>query len=272
MASLAALQTILAAILREKTLAIAFSGGLDSRFLAQVALQVAADRGRVRLLHLAGPHMAAAETARAEAWAATQGASFTLLAVNPLSVPLVRVNSPERCYHCKLVLFQTLLGQIRAEDSVLVDGSNATDAAGYRPGLRALAELGVRSPLMEAGLTKDDIHALAAEIGLSEPWQRARPCLLTRFPYSMTIVDSTLRQIESLEARAEQVLGNGPDSPDFRLRVMSDGGMMLQIESTDEAVAQAVRQVLPGVRVELVSRVSGFFDARRRGPMELLRE
>lgn len=262
MASLDDLQTILAAILREKPLAIAYSGGLDSRFLAHTALQTAqhmgADGHQVRLLHMAGPHMAAAETARAEAWAVSQDAAFTILTVNPLDVPLVRVNSPQRCYHCKRMLFQTLLAH--SPDATLVDGSNASDAQHYRPGLQALTELGIRSPLLEAGLTKPTIHALAAQTGLAQPWQRPRPCLLTRFPYSMTIVDSVLRQLESLEARAEQALGNGPDSPDFRLRVMADGGMLLQIQSSDQAIAAAARAVLPGVRVELHNEISGFFD------------
>lgn len=255
MTGLRKLKAILADICESGPLVIAFSGGLDSRFLAHVALEVSPKR--VRLLHATGPHMALAETVRAAAWAAAQSAVFEQVAVNPLLVSPVRENSRDRCYHCKLRLFQHLLRH--AERAVVVDGSNASDAQGYRPGLKALAELKIRSPLMEAGLTKPEIHALAAELGLAEPWQRARPCLLTRFPYDSPIDEAILRELEALEARVEQVLGNGPDSPDFRLRVVAEG-FLLQIQHTNEAYATAVMQALPQLSVTLIPIVSGYHD------------
>lgn len=265
MSTLAELQAILTALFERGTLAIAYSGGLDSRFLAHVALMMKPER--VLLLHAVGPHTTAVETARAEDWAVGHGAVFVRVEVNPLQVREVRENSRERCYYCKRGLFQALLHQ--AGEAVLVDGSNASDTQGYRPGLKALAELGIRSPLMVAGLTKPQIHDLAAELELSEPWQRARPCLLTRVPYGMPLDESVLRELEAQEARVELVLGSGPNSPDFRLRVVPDEGFLLQIQSAEEALLRTMQAAFPSLCVTLVEQVSGYYDRECRPSVPL---
>lgn len=253
----------LKAILRSDVWAIAFSGGLDSRFLAHMALQTARSEGLTPpvLLHVCGPHTANAERVRAEAWAAEAGAAMVMVPLNPLNVPEVRRNTRERCYHCKHALFSELLHRCR--DRTLADGSNASDTEGYRPGLRALRELGVRSPLMEAGLAKADIHALAAHTGLSEPWQKPRPCLLTRFPYDTEIQESRLRELEIMEEAVADVIGSGPDAPDYRLRA-DTSGLCLYVEGSTlpDALRAALRTRFPLLRVETTARVSGHFDGK----------
>ena len=105
----------------------------------------------------------------------------------------------------------------------LCDGSNASDRESYRPGLRALEELGVRSPLAEAGLSKDDIHRLAAHTGMDRPDQQARPCLLTRFAYGLAPTAEALAALDEAEYAVAGLLaadGPGP-APEFRLRLVA---------------------------------------------------
>lgn len=245
-------------------LAIACSGGLDSRFLSFSALSTAKVSGlRPPLLfHVAGPHMPRSETARAEHWAHEVGADMRVIHLNPLTIPEVAVNDRERCYFCKLALF-TALGQEAAQAGFehLADGSNASDRGSYRPGMRALAELRIRSPLDEAGLHKADIHTLAASTGLSDPQQRPRPCLLTRLPYDMPVTEAVLRRLEEVEGSIEDVFENGPD---FRVRV-SRNGLLVQIEpgltpAQRQALVAQLACLAPEARLEEVERVSGHFD------------
>lgn len=206
--------------------ALAFSGGLDSRFLAHAVCLAPADqdRPRIRLLHAEGPHVPASESAAARASAFAMGLAFTAVAVDPLILPEVRANGEDRCYHCKRLLF-TALGKESARHgcATLCDGSNASDLTQYRPGLRALRELGVRSPLAECGLDKSGIHRLAAATGMDDPGQRARPCLLTRFAYGLPPSYEALKALELAEGDMAALLALAlPDTEiDFRLRLVS---------------------------------------------------
>lgn len=206
-------------------LAIAFSGGVDSRFLAHAAVCC----GRLpdtRLFHMRGPHVQRRESEEARAWALRRGFAYSECAVNPLDEAEVRANGRERCYHCKRFSFSRLLAEAEAcmpPGFLVCDGSNASDGLGYRPGLRALRELGVCSPLAQAGMDKAAIRALGAATGLDNPGQRARPCLLTRYAYGLVPDTGSLSAL----AKAEEDVGDalaragrrfGP-VPDFRLRL-----------------------------------------------------
>lgn len=219
-------------------LTLAFSGGLDSRFLAHAAQSL----GRApRLFHIAGPHVPGAESAYAAAWAEKRGLELVVLRLDPLAIPEVRQNGTKRCYYCKLGLFTALLDSLDREKHapapttsrtpppppapVVCDGSNASDLTAYRPGRRALAELGIRSPLAEAGLDKNAIRALALASGLDWPDQQARPCLLTRFAYDLSPDEASLRALDAAEAELARVLRAsatpaGQEPPDFRLRLV----------------------------------------------------
>lgn len=216
-------------------MALAFSGGLDSRFLAHMALR-AGKGAQAHLFHIQGPHVQSAESARAVAWAADRGLGISLVSLNPLDIQEVRANNKLRCYHCKRFLFTAVQNAASAHaffsgrPPLLCDGSNASDSESYRPGTRALAELGVRSPLAEAGLRKDDIRRLAALTGMDRPDQQARPCLLTRFAYGLSPTPETLAGLEKAENALAKVLAefqaeaNAAAVPDFRLRFVAGPG------------------------------------------------
>ena len=257
-------------------LAIAFSGGLDSRFLLHTARRAGM---AVRALHISGPHIPLRETEEARKWAETHGIPFTLVRANPLQSPAIRANGPERCYHCKHVAFSLLLAETQ-EGEVLCDGTNASDLSDYRPGLRALKELGVCSPLAKAGLCKADIQYLARQSGMDRPEQKARPCLLTRYEYGLEPTVSTLAALDAAERQAEAFLSSesrSGTSPPFRLRLTREGPV-LHIQS--EEIVQEHKAVLDvllmehgfqGARVETVDQISGYFD-RRSGFRENTRE
>ena len=122
-----------------------------------------------------------------------------------LANPMFVANPPDRCYHCKLARFKALQGIAdKFGAKWLVEGSNADDAFDYRPGARAVAELGARSPLAEAGFTKADIRALARAMGLNV-WDRpSAPCLATRFPYGSPVTSAGLEQVARGEAFLRQ--------------------------------------------------------------------
>ena len=208
-------------------LAIAFSGGLDSRFLSHAASLT--DGVSFKLYHIKGPHVPGTESAAAIAWARERGFGLDLLSLNPLEVPEVGANGKERCYSCKRHLFTAVEQRVDAEGSAprrtLCDGSNQSDMGMYRPGLRALRELGVRSPLAEAGLEKASIRALARETGMDRPDQTARPCLLTRFAYDLEPSVEALTALAAAEQAVEEALlaFAGGMCPDFRLRLVAAG-------------------------------------------------
>ena len=213
-------------------LAVALSGGVDSRFLVHMALRAGC---RVVALHATGPHVAPRETLWARDWAQRTGVRLMLVEFDPLPIPAVTSGSPDRCYHCKRALMQALRRAL-PEDAAcapLCDGTNADDLAAHRPGLRALHECGVRSPLAEAGIHKAHIRTLGAATGLAAPEQAARPCLLTRLPYGMRPSAPLLRRLSRAEAALEDM-----GLRDFRLRVRPGAPVLLQL-GPSEAVAES---------------------------------
>ena len=213
----------LASLLRELSpIALAFSGGLDSRFLAHAARLSATD---IHLFHATGPHVPAAESAQAKTWAEARGFGFTAVPADPLELSEVRAGIRERCYFCKRLLF-TRLGAAAHEHfsgrATLCDGSNASDRLLFRPGLRALKELEARSPLADADLDKTAIRAIAAASGLDDPNQQARPCMLTRFAYDLAPSHEALAAVAEAEQRIAALLRPlfPLGLPDFRLRMV----------------------------------------------------
>ncbi len=263
------LEQVLARMLAEGPVGIACSGGLDSRLLAHLTARTARRNALPLplLVHIAGPHVPAAETEGALAWADREGLELRLVTLNPLDNPAVARNGRDRCYHCKKALFEALIATLtevfEGRRTCVCDGSNTSDRTGFRPGLRALAELGVRSPLDEAGLTKGDIRLLALESGLERPDQAARPCLLTRFPYDTSPSLEALRNLEKMEANVEAILRASLDSiPDFRIRATGEGGWMLQLGSCPQNVVKQLLQAT-GLQPDQLVRTeqpSGYFD------------
>lgn len=186
-----------------ESMALAFSGGVDSSLLAFCALSTLGPE-RAHLFFAQSPLLTAVESTRACTWPARHGFStqrvLTVLEIDSLAWPAFIENPPDRCYHCKRQLFEMLIAQQQAHGlAVLADGTNLDDLSSDRPGLRAVRELDVRSPLAEAKLTKADIRGISRLWGLFSWDTPASSCLATRIPSGMAVTESRLRKIETLE-------------------------------------------------------------------------
>ena len=180
----------------------AFSGGVDSALLLTVLSEIYA-RKRFPLLAVvfATSFHTVEETASAMKLAAELGVPAKLIERDVLSDPVLRENPKDRCYHCKRRLFSEMKRIAEAHGiKNLVDGTNADDTQVYRPGRKALEELGVLSPLALCGFTKDEIRAAARELLIPVAGKPSTPCLATRFPYGTTMTEEALRRVERGEA------------------------------------------------------------------------
>ena len=183
-----------------ESVVVAYSGGVDSAYLAYVAHDTIGDRAVA--VTADSPSYPERHRRLAIETAAQFGFRHEIIHTRELDRPEYRANPANRCYYCKHELY-THLSRIAGErHAVVVDGNNADDRGDYRPGRQAAREFGVRSPLDEANLGKDEIRDLARTAGLSIWDEPASACLSSRIPYHSEVTDEKLRQIE----RAEQVL------------------------------------------------------------------
>ena len=181
-------------------IALAFSGGTDSAYLLHAALQCGAD---IQAYYVKSQFQPAFELEDAKRLAAQLHAKLTILSLDVLSVPHVKENPPDRCYYCKQAIFSTLIRQAREDGYPLViDGTNASDCVEDRPGMRALWELGVRSPLREAQITKQEVRAFSQSQGLFTWNKPAYACLATRIAPNESITERALKQVEEAEKAA----------------------------------------------------------------------
>lgn len=180
---------------------VAYSAGVDSAVLLKVAHEVLGDR--VMAVTAASCFVPERETAEAAAFCKQEGIRHRICHVDVLQISGLAQNPPDRCYHCKKALFQQF-GQIALENDIMyiVEGSNLDDKGDYRPGMRALEELAVRSPLRDAGLTKAEIRFLARKMGLSVWDKPSYACLASRFVYGEEITEENLKRVD----KAEQIL------------------------------------------------------------------
>ena len=177
---------------------VAYSGGVDSTVLAWAASQVLGDRAIACIA--ISPSLAASELAAAQETAEAMGIALRLVRTDEVDREDYALNSPSRCYICKGTLFARLADLARTEGFLqILYGANADDGSDYRPGARAAVEAGVRAPLAEAGLTKDDVRAIARVYGLPNWDKPASPCLASRVPYGQRVTVDKLRQIEEGE-------------------------------------------------------------------------
>lgn len=188
------------AVLLEKCmpLAVAFSGGVDSTYLLHEAVKAGKDK--VTALIMKTPSVPERELDEAVAFCKSRGISFFVLPADPFSAAGFRENGRDRCYICKHFLFSALLEKAKEERIPFVaDGTNADDRKEFRPGLRALKELDIWSPLAGAGLTKKEIRELSEKEGLPTWNKPSFSCLATRFPYGEELTVEKLRRTEEAE-------------------------------------------------------------------------
>ncbi|MCH8216775.1 MAG: ATP-dependent sacrificial sulfur transferase LarE [Planctomycetes bacterium] len=179
---------------------VAFSGGVDSTFLLKAAVDTL---GADKVLPVLGvsPSLAQFQHDQAKQWAAAIGVPLLETPVLELDDARYRANQGDRCFHCKSHLYQTLakVGATHGIDAI-VCGSNLDDQDDYRPGNRAAKDLGVHSPLMQAGLTKENIRELSRQLGLPTADLPASPCLASRMTYGLEVTEERLKQVEEAEA------------------------------------------------------------------------
>jgi uncharacterized protein len=179
-------------------LAVAFSGGVDSTFLLKVAHMILGDN--VVAITVNGAIHPGWEIESSKEIASRIGVRQILLDMDIFKNENIVTNPPDRCYHCKMAIFSMIKKTAKGYGiKNVADGSNIDDAGDYRPGMRALKELGILSPLRDAGLGKEEIRILSKELGLPTWDKPALSCLATRIPYNTRITEETLSMIEAGE-------------------------------------------------------------------------
>ena len=223
---------------------VAYSGGVDSAVVAEIARRELGDRAEAVIAR--SPSLPRSELDAAVDLAAQRGINLRVVDTAELELEGYRANQPDRCYHCKTELYTTLVALGRASGASILDGFNRDDRGDWRPGRRAAVEAGVLSPLDIAGMGKEDVRAAAREMGLRNWEKPAAACLSSRIPYGTPITVEMLGRVESAEAalRAE---GFG------QLRVRDRGGVAtLEVERAELA---RLRQplLLARIRARLLS-------------------
>ena len=234
--------------------ALGFSGGVDSAYLLYAGVKAGAD---IRPYFIKTAFQPAFELADARKLAEGLGVEVTVLELDALADPRVAANPADRCYFCKQNLFRTLKERAIADGyPVLLDGTNASDEAGDRPGMRALAELSVRSPLRECGLTKAEIRARSREAGLFTWDKPAYACLATRVPAGETITVDILARVEGAEDALFRL-----GYTDFRVRVFHSAarlqlprGQMERAVREAEELRQALKPYFTPILLDLEGR------------------
>ena len=236
----------LSAVLQEARRAVvAFSGGVDSSMLLYAAHRTLGDNATA--VTIATPYIPEREIEEAKDFCRRYAILHKIIM---LDFPdFLRGNPLDRCYHCKHYLFSILREFAERKNAVLMDGTNYDDSSDYRPGLRALSELGVSSPLLEVGLSKKEIRGLSEKWHLPTADKPAYACLLTRLPFDTRIEDADLERIES----AEKVLF----SLGFQAVRVRQHGDMARIELAPDRIAAAVQ---PETRQQIVNalQASGY--------------
>ena len=220
--------------------ALGFSGGVDSSYLLWAAVNAGAD---IAPYYIQTAFQPAFELEDAKRLCEQIGVKLNVIQLDALADPRVAANPANRCYYCKVWLFGALRARAKADGyDLLLDGTNASDDAGDRPGMKALREMEARSPLRECGLTKAMIRQESRKAGLFTWDKPAYACLATRVPTGRTITPELLRRVEGAET-ALFALG----FTDFRVRLYDDAAR-LQLPEGQLAKAveqrQAIRQAL----------------------------
>lgn len=245
--------------------AVAFSGGVDSSLLLQLAVETAAEQGTVVYAITANTELhPSCDLEIAAAVADQVGARHIVVSLSELDHAGIKQNPVDRCYRCKRYLFEAM--QQKAAEygvSTLIEGTNVDDLKVYRPGLKAIEELGVISPLKEAGFTKEDVRHLAAEYGIAVANRPAAPCLATRFPYGTTLIPEELEKVEKGEAWLREL-----GFYNVRLRVHGECARIEVDEQDFDLIFQHRKEILKHIKEIGYAYVSLDLQGFRSGSMD----
>lgn len=220
--------------LTKRDTCIAFSGGVDSSLLLKLMTLSAKNHGtNVYAVTFDTVLHPKSDAQSAKRVAMETGAEHYILTIDELERSEIRNNDKRRCYYCKKTLFEKLIA-FAANHGVdtIIEGTNYDDLSQYRPGIQAVRELNIHSPLAEAKLTKEEIRSWAREIGLSAAERPATPCMATRLPYGTTVDLDILKKIELGEAFLREL-----GFINVRLRVHSD---IVRLEVNQEILSDAI--------------------------------
>jgi len=231
-------QTLLNCLRPLESVAVAYSGGVDSAVVARAAVQALGDNAVA--VTAVSPSLAAGEREAAEALARQIGIRHLFINTSEFENPEYVRNSPDRCYHCKTELYlrlERLLPELGVAH--LVNGANLDDRGDYRPGMQAAREHGVRSPLIEAGLTKQQVRALARYWQLPVWDKPASPCLSSRIAYGLEATPERVSRVDAAERYLRELMRTG------ELRVRHEAHDLARIEVPPHLIERFLR---PDVR------------------------
>ncbi|MFC1539368.1 ATP-dependent sacrificial sulfur transferase LarE [Candidatus Latescibacterota bacterium] len=229
--------------------AVAFSGGVDSTLLLTVAREVLGDK--CLSVIATAPIFPERESTKAIEWLKKQNIPYIIVDADELDIPDFTANTKDRCYHCKKEIFGKIIERVRLLGfNYVADGSNADDTSDYRPGLKASSELGILKPMMDAGLTKQEIRTISKQIyHLPTADKPSMACLASRFPYGSPITREKLKQVDAIE----QFL----DDAGFRIYRARHHGDILRLELGPDEMTAVMKDDMRAKIIDLAKQ-NGF--------------
>ena len=253
---------------------LAFSGGVDSSLLLALLVKMQRqEKFPLLVLSARSTLQSTRDLAEIDAVAAGYGVEVVYVNCDVLGIAEVKHNAPLRCYYCKKFLFETMLAKAAEQGiSTLLEGTHADDLKSYRPGRRALAELGVRSALAELGISKSEVRAMAKALHVKTAERPSSPCLATRFDYGIELTEEKLQMAGEGERVLRELL---PADADLRLRVhgklgrieVNDRYFSLVLSQRHRVIQELEKVGFERITLDIAGFASGSYDRQQKKEM-----